>query len=178
MKKNKKFGWIIIIEGFSGSGKSSIAEKIFHYINKNFGKTALLDGDDLRLFMKSVNFKMGFRKKDRGSKSAYPVSKVINLFLKNNINVVYANVGLNKSATKVWYKNFKNLIYIHIASDIKKIIKFGKKDLYKKNKKNIVGLDIKPDINKKADIIIVNDFNSSIASLAKNAINKLKKIVK
>ena len=175
MKKNKKFGWVIIIEGYSGSGKSSIAKAILNFVKKKIGATALLEGDDVRKFMKSINFKIGYKKKDRGSKAAILVSNVINLFLKNNINVIYPNVGLNKSATQVWYKNFKNLIYIHIKSDIKKIIKFGMKGLYKNTKKNIVGLDIRPDFNGKTDIIIKNDFNLSISSLANSVRIKLRK---
>ena len=58
MKKNKKFGWVIIIEGYSGSGKSSIAKAILNFVKKKIGATALLDGDDVRRFMKSINFKM------------------------------------------------------------------------------------------------------------------------
>ena len=97
---------------------------------------------------------MGFTKLDRGKKAALPVAKTNKYFLKNNINIIYPNVGLNKSATKVWYDNFKKIIYIQITSDINEIIRFNKKDLYKKVKKNIVGIDIKPEFNKKADIII------------------------
>ena len=176
MRKNKKIPYIIIIEGFSGSGKSTLAKRILKFVSKKIGYTVLLDGDEIRLFMRSLNFKMGFTKLDRGKKAALPVAKLINVFLKNNINIIYPNVGLNKSATKVWYNNFKKIIYIQITSDIDEIIKFNKKDLYKKVRKNIVGIDIKPEFNKKADIIIRNNFKKSFSSLVnevKKEINKL-----
>ena len=173
MRKNKKIPYIIIIEGFSGSGKSTLAKRILKFVSKKIGYTVLLDGDEIRLFMRSLNFKMGFTKLDRGKKAALPVAKLINVFLKNNINIIYPNVGLNKSATKVWYNNFKKIIYIQITSDIDEIIKFNKKDLYKKVRKNIVGIDIKPEFNKKADIIIRNNFKKSFSSL----INEVKKVI-
>ena len=178
MKKFKKFPYIIIIEGFSGSGKSAVAKSLHYYLKKNLGYTVVLDGDDIRKFMKSSKFKMGYTKIERGKKAALPVSKLINIFLNNNINVIYPNVGLNSSATKVWYKNFKNIIYIHILTKIDDIVKFNKKDLYRKFNKNIVGIDIKPDFNKKADIVIKNDFTNSIASLKMEIIKQLDKILK
>ncbi len=177
MKKNKNLGWIVIIEGFSGAGKSTLAKRILKFISKKIGFTVLLDGDYIRTFMNSINFKMGYTKLDRGKRAALPVAKLINIFLKNNINIIYPNVGLNKSATKIWYRNFKKIIYIQISSEIDQIIKFNKKDLYKKVKKNVVGIDIKPDYNKKADIIIKNDFSRSFSTLEKEVKQKIKKII-
>ena len=176
MKKNK-LGLVIIIEGFSGSGKSTLAKHILKFISKKIGFTVLLDGDEIRLFMSSINFKMGYTKLDRGKKAAIPVAKLINIFIKKNINVIYPNVGLNNSATKVWYKNFKKIIYIQITSDVNEIIKFNKKDLYKKVRKNIVGIDIKPDYNKKADIIIVNNFKKPFSNLVNEVKKELKKLI-
>lgn len=43
-----KAGYLFWITGLSGSGKSSLANKIFPHINKNFGPTIILSGDDLR----------------------------------------------------------------------------------------------------------------------------------
>ena len=176
VKKIKNHGRCIIIEGLSGSGKTSISQQILPKIEKKCGKTILLDGDEVREFLLSIKYKMGYKKIDR-AKGAYPVSKMINLLLSNNINVIYANVGLNKLATRVWYKNFKNLIYVYVKTDVKDIINFGKKDLYKKIKKNVVGLDIKPDINKKADIVINNNFDKSIKVLSQQIIKEINKII-
>ena len=177
MRKNKKVPYIIIIEGFSGSGKSTLAKKILNFISKKIGFTVLLDGDDIRLFMRSLNFKMGYTKLDRGKKAAIPISKLINIFLKNKINIIYPNVGLNKSATKVWYNNFKKIIYIQIISEIDDIIKFNKKDLYKKVKKNIVGIDIKPDYNKEANIVIRNNFKKPFSTLVSEVKKELIKLI-
>lgn len=46
MKKNK--GILIWITGLSGSGKTSLAKLIKRRIIKTYGKTLLINGDDLR----------------------------------------------------------------------------------------------------------------------------------
>ena len=64
-------------------------------------------------------------------------------------------------------KNIKNYIEVYIKSDVKKIIQQRRKKIYFKNKKNIVGLDIKPQIPKNPDIIINNDFKKNIRKISK-----------
>ena len=49
MKKiNKKQGILFWITGLSGSGKTTIAEKIKNKISRKYGPTLTLSGDDLR----------------------------------------------------------------------------------------------------------------------------------
>ncbi len=50
-----------------------------------------------------------------------------------------------------------------------------KKIYFKKNKQNIVGLDIKPELPEKPDIIINNNFKKSIKSLSKETLFKINK---
>ncbi len=173
-KKIKNYGWGFIIEGFSGSGKTTLSKIIHSKIEKKFGKTIILDGDYLRKFFSSINFKIGHAKKYRGKYAAFPISIIINSYLSNKINVIYTNVGLNKSATKVWFKEIKNLFYCIIKTDINEIIKFKRKKLYfRKNQKNIVGIHIKPDFPKKYDLLIHNDFKISSNKLAKQFCEKI-----
>ena len=49
-----------------------------------------------------------------------------------------------------------------------------KKAVYLKNKKNIVGLDIKAEFPKKPHITINNDFTWSTEALSKELLNKIK----
>ena len=95
-------------------------------IEKKIGKTALLDGDNFRKFLKQLGFRFGY-KKNECSRSAIPVLYIINFLLKLKINVLYNNVCLNKKAYNLWKSNIKNIIYVYIKTDVKKIIQFGKK---------------------------------------------------
>jgi len=141
----------IIIFGLSGSGKSSISEIILKDLEKKIGKTFLIHGDALRILFKDFGYNFGYTKKER-SKSILPTQKVINFLLNNGLNVLFNNVCLNKKAYNTWKKNIKNLTYVYIKTDVKKIIKFGKKNNIYKNNKNVVGVDIKPDIPRNPDI--------------------------
>lgn len=176
-RKSDNFGLCIIIEGFSGSGKSTLSKLLKKKIEKKIGKTIIFDGDNLRKFFKSINFKIGYSKKDRGKYAAYPISVLLNFYLYNNINIIYNNVGLNKSATKVWKKELKNLIYVHLKTDIKLIQKLKIKKIYSKDTKNIVGLGIKPDFPKKPDITIVNDFKTKLSLICNDLAKKIIKIL-
>ena len=49
MKKlNKNYGTLFWITGLSGSGKTTIAKKIYSRIKKNFGPTIIISGDEIR----------------------------------------------------------------------------------------------------------------------------------
>ena len=173
----KKKGICFIIEGFSGSGKTTLSKLIHKKIEKKYGKTVIIDGDNLRSFFKSIKFEFGYTKKER-YKLTYPTALLINLFLNNNINIIYCNVGLNKNSTKQLYKHFDKVFYIIIRSEIRKIINFNKKKLYRnKNLKNIVGIDIKPDYSKKADINILNDFTKSLETISNQLFDKIVKLI-
>ena len=75
-------------------------------------------------------------------------------------------------------KTVNNYIEIYIKSDLKKIIKLGKKRIYHSKLKNIVGVDIKPEFPKKPHIVIKNNFKRNTNSLAKELIKKIIKIIK
>ena len=116
-------------------------------------------------------------KKNERSRSAIPVLYIINFLLKLKINVLYNNVCLNKKAYNLWKSNIKNIIYVYIKTDVKKIIQFGKKKKLYLYGKNVVGVDIKPDIPKKPHIIIKNNFDRSLSKISDELILKLNKFI-
>ena len=85
-------------------------------------------------------------------------------------------MGLYDKARNWNRKNIDNYVEIYIKANIHKIINQKKKKIYFKNKKNIVGLDIKAEFPKKPDIIINNDFNKSINELSKELLLKIKNL--
>ena len=76
-------------------------------------------------------------------------------------------------------KNIKNYIEIYIKADLKKIIRLKKKKIYMNKKtRNIVGLNINPELPKTPNIIIYNNFKNSIDYLSKKLIKKIKYLIK
>ena len=48
IKLKKNHGILFCITGLSGSGKTRIAKKISNNVRKNYGKTVVLSGDEIR----------------------------------------------------------------------------------------------------------------------------------
>ena len=97
--------------------------------------------------------------------------------MKLKINVLYNNVCLNKKSYDLWKSNIKNIIYVYIKTDVKKIVQFGKKKKLYLVGKNVVGVDIKPDIPKKPHITIKNNFDRSLSKISDELISKLDKCI-
>ena len=82
MKKNT--GYLFWITGLSGSGKTTLSKEILEYVNKEYGNTIVLSGDNLR---DACNFK----KFDRASRLKYAMSyaKFCKEITDNKINLIF-----------------------------------------------------------------------------------------
>ena len=126
MKKN---GYLFWITGLSGSGKTSIAKKIKKQIENSYGPSILISGDDLRNIFKLK----GFSYSDR-CEIVMKYCKFSKFLTDQKFNVIFAVVGLIDKARKWNRKNIKNYIEIYIKTDLKKIQKNKKKNIYLKKK--------------------------------------------
>ena len=169
-KKNTRKGILFWITGLSGVGKTSLANGIKNEIKKNFGPTLVINGDDLRKIFKLNKY---------DEKSRLEIGKQYCKFVKfitdQNINVIFAVVGLFDEIRKWNRKKISNYIEVYIKSEIPIIKKKGDKKLYKNKKHKIVGIQIIPQFPKKPDFIIHNNFTKSIKLLSEELISKLLK---
>jgi len=172
MKFNKKYGILFWITGLSGSGKTTIAKKIEKKITKLFGPTILISGDNIRKIM-DLNEFTKTKRLDYGKK----FSKLSKLITNQKINVIFATVSMLHKVRFLNKKNIRNYVEIYIKTDVQKIIKRGKKRIYFKRRKNIVGFDIKPEFPKKPDIVINNNFNKDVDTLSNELVKKIKRLL-
>ena len=154
MKINKKKGiWFF---GLSGSGKT-YASKIIKKIKKN---SITIDGDDVRKFL---SFDLGYSISDR----KVQIRRILGLAkisLKSNLFPIISTVYMDKHVAKQLKKN--NIQLFEITRDLKEIMKWHK--TYK-NKKNVVGRDLKISKIKSKKI-----FNSGEIDFCRN----IKKLIK
>ena len=169
MKKNNK-GILFWITGFSGSGKTQIAKKIYPSIKKRYGPTVLFSGDDIR---RIFNLK-GYSYKERYD-TVMKYCKLARFVTNQNVNVIFAVIGMMEGIRRWNKKNIKNYVEIYIKSNLKVVISKKKKRIYKTKTKNIVGVDIKPEYPKKPNIILKNDFKKNIKFYSKELLSKIER---
>ena len=128
MKKNTK-GTLFWITGFSGSGKTQISKKIYSQIKRNYGPTILFSGDDIR---KIFNLK-GYTYNER-FKTVMKYCKLAKSITNQEINVIFAVVGMMHKVRAWNKKNIKNYVEIYIKSNLKKLLKREKKEFITKIK--------------------------------------------
>ena len=169
--RNKNKGILFWITGLSGSGKTTISKKIKKKISYLYGPTIELSADDLRKILK-------FKKYTQKARIKYLLKyrHFFKLITNQKINLIFNVIGMYNRARDWNRKNIDNYVEIYIKADINKIIKFKKKATYSKNKKNIVGLDIKAEFPRNPDIVIKNEFNKSIDELVKELLSKIKNL--
>ena len=169
-KKNKEKGILFWITGLSGVGKTSLANGIKNEVKKNFGPTLVVNGNDLRKIFKLDKY---------DEKSRLEIGKKYCKFVKfitdQNINVIFAVVGMFDEIRKWNRKKISNYIEVYIKSEISIIKRKGKKKLYKNKNQKIVGLQIRPQFPKKPNFTIHNNFTKSIKVLSEELISKLLK---
>ena len=167
--RNKDKGILFWITGLSGSGKSTIAKKIKKKISHLYGPTIELSGNDLRKI-----FKLNKYTKKARTEYLLKYLHFCKLITNQKINLIFNLIGMYNKARRWNRKNIDNYVEIYIKADIQKIIKLKKKEIYKKNRKNIVGLDIKAEFPKKPHITINNNFTKNIEVLSKELLDKIK----
>ena len=174
MKKiNKNKGILFWITGLSGSGKTVIAQKIKSDIAKYYGPTLLVSGDDLRKIFKFNKYTA----KERKVLGKY-YCDYAKFITNQKINLIFAVVGMRDSTRQWNKKNIDNYLEIYIKANLKTIIKTNIKKIYhKKNCGDIVGINIKPELPKKPDIKINNNFTKSTHLLSQELISQIRTII-
>jgi len=173
MKINRKKGILFWITGLSGSGKSTIASLIKDKIEKKYGPTIIMSGDDLRYI---TNF-LKYEKKDRLEFSKTKL-KFYKFITDQKINLIFSTISLFDSVRKNNKKTIKNYVEIYIKADVNKIIKNNKKKLYKKKSEKIWGINIKAEFPKKPLIQVESNFDEPLKIVAEELVKKIFKKLK
>lgn len=170
-------GNLFWITGLSGSGKTTFAKLLKKKLEKNKIPNVYLDGDILRRILEIDKV---FDRSSRLS-VAYKYSRLCHFFVSQNINVIISTISLFNEIHKWNREKIKNYCEILVVKDLKKLMKSNKKKIYTNSrgekKKNVVGLDIKPEFPKNPDFLIESK-NSLLSNYYKKKIDEIFKIVK
>lgn len=166
--------FLLWITGLAGSGKTTIARKVYSSIKKKHSNSVFLDGDDFRAIMQD---ELGFHLEDR-KKNAWRIARLCSFLTSQGINVVCSTMSLYKEIHGYNRKFNKKYFEVFIDVDMNELIKRDKKGLYslaiKGSIKNVTGIDLPFDKPENADLLLFNNTKSDINKNIKSILKKIK----
>ena len=133
---------LIWITGLAGSGKTTIAQRVYNEFKSRYANTVMIDGDDFR---EIIGNKLGHSREER-FKVAMQIARLCKFLTKNGINVVCATISLFKEIHDFNRSYDSDYLEIFIDCKMAELKKRDKKNLYSKaiagKIKNVWGVDL------------------------------------
>lgn len=164
-------GLCLYLTGRSGSGKTTIANKLQYNLDKIDNRIiSILDGDEIR---ENISNGLGFSKKDR-SINVRRIGYVSSIITKHKGIAICSNIA-PYSEDRLYNKNIikstnSNYVEIFVDSSLNEILKRDPKGLYKINNNNIINSFYEYEIPTHSEIII----NTNVLTIE----DSVKKIIK
>jgi adenylylsulfate kinase-like enzyme len=148
------------LTGLSGAGKTTLASLLTTKLKDRGHPVIFLDGDTLR---EIYNNDFGHTREER-LLASLQYARLCKMLTGQNVHVVCATISMFHQ-TQDWNReNIKNYLEVFVDVPLAELVRRDGKQIYSRAKagelKNIVGIDIEPELPKKADVIIQNDLYS------------------
>ena len=159
------------VTGLSATGKTTLSTLLVNYFRSCEKVVVHLDGDELRqvfaneTYTREERIALGMR-----------FSRLCQLLINQNINVVIATIGLFKEIHKWNRENISGYVEILIDTPIDELKKRDPKGIYKKYESgeisSVSGLDLKVDFPENPDIHVKWSNGRSIESMFDELLRK------
>jgi adenylylsulfate kinase len=122
-------GFTVWFTGLSGSGKSTIAEMLYHELRARELKTEILDGDVVR---QNLSKGLGFSKEDRDT-NILRIGFVADLLTRNGVATICCPISPYKAARDAVRAQIREFVEVHVHATVEEISAHrDPKGLYKK----------------------------------------------
>jgi adenylyl-sulfate kinase len=151
MNRMGDMGRVFWITGLSGAGKTTIGYLLYTKLKAQKNPIVFLDGDELR---KVFGNDLGYSKEDR-LKSAFRNSRLCKLLSDQEIDVICCTISMFDAIREWNRENIKN--YFEIYLDVSLETLKDRKNIYRENNNDIVGINVLAEIPKNPDIVLDNN---------------------
>jgi adenylyl-sulfate kinase len=122
-------GFTVWFTGLSGSGKSTIAEMLYHEFQARGMKTEILDGDEVR---KNLSKGLGFSKEDRDT-NILRIGYVANLLTRNGVATICCPISPYKETRDANRALIGDFVEVYVHATVEEIAAHrDPKGLYRK----------------------------------------------
>lgn len=126
---SEQHGFTVWFTGLSGSGKSTIAEMLFHELRARGLKTEILDGDEVR---KNLSKGLGFSKEDRDT-NIMRIGFVANLLTRNGVATICCPISPYKETRDACREQIGEFVEVYVHATVEEIAAHrDPKGLYRK----------------------------------------------
>ena len=169
----KQSGAAVWFTGFSGAGKTTIADALTEELNKQGYKLEVLDGDEIR---ENLTKDLGFSKEDRDT-NIRRIGFVAKLLARNGVIVLIPVISPYRAIREEMRANINNFVEVFVNAPLSVCEERDVKGLYKKVRageiKQFTGIDdpyeppTNPEVECRTDL---EELSESVAKI----MNKLK----
>ena len=163
------------LTGLSGSGKTTIVEKVSDCLTDISINNEVLDGDVYRAFLSPGT---GYSEKERNA-FRKKVIVLAGIFNKHDVSCIIAMLSSSQSVRRLARQELSNFVEVYVKCPIEVCIARDPKGIYQKRKKgemtSVVGIDIPYEEPISPEIIIETD-KISIDSTSEIILDKLKSL--
>ncbi len=110
-------GFTVWFTGLSGSGKSTIAEMLYHEFRARGMKTEILDGDEVR---KNLSKGLGFSKEDRDT-NILRIGYVAQLLTRNGVATIACPISPYKETRDAVRAQIGEFVEVHVDATVEEI---------------------------------------------------------
>ncbi|MEA2557286.1 MAG: adenylylsulfate kinase [Actinomycetota bacterium] len=169
-------GFTVWFTGLSGSGKSTIAEMLFHEFKARGLNTEILDGDEVR---KNLSKGLGFSKEDRDT-NILRIGFVANLLTRNGVATICCPISPYKETRDACREQIGDFVEVYVHATVEELAQNrDPKGLYKKalagEITGFTGVDDPYEVPENPELVLDTMTESPDESL-QNVLTKLKEL--
>ena len=160
-------GRVYWLTGLAGAGKSTIAAALREELRKDGVSAILIDGDIVRGLL--GNYGEGYAREDRLELGMF-YARLCHMLSSQGFTIICATISLFHDIHKWNRKNMSDYLEVLVLAPHGILLERNHKELYSTadvdKAKQIVGVDIEPEIPERPDLELINDGTVSIENLA------------